>query len=137
MLRKAKPRLESSRHRSIVVLLLVAFILICSTTAAFVQTRRSTTDKGSVPTLHSFSQQPLPRGFFKTWCGMQDRFLMEVDQQLHLFGPDTGSIELPVSEEPGMHCGRDGESVFFNGEKEFVQFDVRARTKDAIIIYQG
>src|SRR5262245_19765297 len=82
--------------RSMCVLIFATVILIHSSTAALVQTRKSATDEGSVPTLRSFSQQTLPRGFFKSWCGMQDRYLMEVDQQPQMFGGDRQPIDLPV-----------------------------------------
>jgi hypothetical protein len=128
---------NSPFFRSICILIFVTIFLVHSTMTALTQGPKSTNDKGSVPTLGNFRQQMLPRGFFKLWCGMNDHYLMEVDQQLYMFGGDTAPIELPILEEPGKHCGHDGRSVFFVADGKVMHLDVRTGMKEAIATYPG
>jgi len=125
------------KRTTICVLIFATVCLVHSTTTAVAQTRKSTTDKGSMPTLGNFSQQMLPRGFFRLWCGMHDHYLMEVDQQLYMFGTGTAPTELPILGEPGAHCGHDEGSVFFIADGKVMHLDVRTGMKEAIATYPG
>lgn len=134
-------QLRPTRWRSICLVISAAVIFFCSETPSPGQSNEIGKSDRAVSSFRDFRHKSLPRGFFISWCGLNDGHIMEVDGQFKMFGAGT---EPPVpihspSMGPEPNCGSDGQTIFYADEleKQVVGFDIRTQKTRVIANYQG
>lgn len=64
------------------------------------------------PSLESLHHSPLPPGFFRGWCGLQDRILIETNGRIEVFDAGDKISTIPLVRGANFQCGNDGEHFF-------------------------
>jgi hypothetical protein len=89
---------------------LAVFILASCATGCNAQQDRPVEARGKTPTFESLPHRPLPRGFFRSWCG-NDRVLMVVDAWLEVYDTAGKSSKLATPPDKETYCGSDGQKL--------------------------
>jgi hypothetical protein len=92
----------------------------------------------AIPTLDQLQSNPLPRGFFKGWCGLQDRVLMEVDQKLELYEAGRKLSALSVAPSKQTQCNEGGNKLVFVDDRagRVSELDVLSGTIRSLATYE-
>jgi hypothetical protein len=114
----------------------VAFVLFAST-ARGGETHGAHAHGRMVKRLEALPHRALPPGFFRGWCGLHDRFLIEVNERLEIYDSETKVATFPfVSEE--FECTDDGERILFvdSHAGTAAEFDIPSRTRRELALYK-
>jgi hypothetical protein len=88
-------------------------LLSCATGCHAQQGQRSQALGNTIPAIEALPHNPLPRGDFKGWCGLNDRALVGVDKMLEAFGGGAKSSTLFVPRPAQVQCSDDGQKLAF------------------------
>src|SRR5258708_1669171 len=102
------------RGRAFVTGGLLVLSLLSHATTCHAQQVQSAQARGStIPTLEALPHDPLPRGDFLGWCGLNDKALMGVDKMLEAVGGGAKSSTLFVPHSAQVQCSDDGQRLVF------------------------
>ena len=120
-----------------VELSLIALILLSYTDGCYAQKSRAAQARGKIPTFESLPHSPLPRGFFRSWCG-DDRLLMVVDAWLEVYVPGGTSSKLAIPPDKEVKCGSDGKKmiVIENRTGRVSEFDIDSGEERTLASYE-
>jgi len=93
---------------------LLALSLLVGVAAGDAQQSQSSETSGkAIPTFEALDHTPAPPGFFKNWCGLHDRILMEVGQEIGIYDGATRSSVFTGWPLTALQCSSDGQRVVF------------------------
>jgi hypothetical protein len=93
--------------------LLVLSLLSCATACHAQQVQPPQARGTTIPTLEALPHDPLPRGDFIDWCGLNDRALLGADKMLEAVGGGVKSSTLFVPRSAQVRCSDDGQRLVF------------------------
>ncbi len=97
--------------------LLVLSLLSCATACYAQRAQPSQARASTIPTLEALPHNPLPRGDFLGWCGLNGKILLKVGRGTEIYDGGVKASPLTFPLNSTLECGDDGQKLAFIDEE--------------------